>query len=101
YSLASSEYEKKLQERQLLRNPNHYRSNSILKSSNVSYITTTSIESSRDAQDESGATGSALKPEHIDLEFNDSKTNFYCLVYFAEEFRALRSEVLQVDDEEL
>ncbi|XP_053208952.1 1-phosphatidylinositol 3-phosphate 5-kinase-like [Panonychus citri] len=38
----------------------------------------------------------AISP-HIDIQFNDQTTKYYCCVYFAEQFRSLRSELIQIN----
>lgn len=79
YSLTSGEYEKRLAE--------------IQHSQNFGVKTHSSIE-------EPGATNleSATKgvSEHINLQFSDSNTTYYCCVYYAEVFRKLRQQVLRI-----
>uniref|UniRef100_A0A915LAF2 PIPK domain-containing protein n=1 Tax=Romanomermis culicivorax TaxID=13658 RepID=A0A915LAF2_ROMCU len=43
-------------------------------------------------------TYSDLASPHIEIQFNDQTTKFYCKIYFAEHFRLLRRLIFDVDD---
>ncbi|RWS02330.1 Csa-PIP kinase-like protein [Dinothrombium tinctorium] len=97
FTLASAEYEKQLSE--LLRtaaSPNikkkHVPSDvSDTKDNEISLgSTATSFNSSK-------ATNSSSQEMHIDLQFNDVTCKLHCHVYFAEQFRRLRAEIIEVD----
>lgn len=39
------------------------------------------------------------KSEHIEVQFQDSTCNFFCVIYFAEKFAWLRKVVLPIGEE--
>ena len=43
--------------------------------------------------------GTLTSNQHLEIQFSDSSTKFYCRVYYAEQFRALRSKVFPAGED--
>lgn len=43
--------------------------------------------------------GALASNHHLEIQFSDSCTKFYCRVYYAEQFRALRSKVFPAGED--
>lgn len=43
--------------------------------------------------------GALTSNQHIEIQFSDSSTKFYCRVYYAEQFRALRAKVFPAGED--
>ncbi|CAG2172837.1 unnamed protein product, partial [Oppiella nova] len=88
YALTSSEYERQLAE--LMR-----------QSSSPLIKRKVTISSELEATSESKAPTNPLT-QHIDIQYSDFNAKFYCCVYFADQFRKFRANVLDaVNGEEL
>ncbi|RWS28345.1 FYVE finger-containing phosphoinositide kinase: fyv1-like protein [Leptotrombidium deliense] len=83
FCLASSEYEKQLNELRLATSPNVKKKlgDNLVDAKEIDVLPKVHSSTAHDL--------------HIDLHFNDDHSKFHCCVYFAEQFRRLRSEVLE------
>ena len=46
-----------------------------------------------------GTTGPSPSNHHLEVQFSDASTKFYCRVYYAEQFRVFRSKVFASGEE--